>query len=204
LRIVTIADSAYKGSDSDCLSVRGFLIALAGTEPGSHPGGSVQLWDNLSKKHTVITRSSFSSELRNALAADACTQLVRSFVHEIMFGTCSAAKLAEIQDSGQYSIPYSLCIDARSIYDAVAREGEVLTGSDPSLTMHVKSLKEKILSGQISQFIWIDNRDMVADGLTKGKAPRDALLLFCLGRWPVQHPVLIFSISKSGKDSSQE
>lgn len=204
LRIVTIADSAYKGSESDCLSVRGFLIALAGTESGAHPGGSVQLWDNLSKKHTVITRSSFSSELRNALAADASTQLIRSFVHEIVFGTCSAEKLAEMQDSGRYTVPYSLCIDARSIYDAVAREGEVLTGSDPSLTMHVKSLKEKILSGQITQFIWIDNRDMAADGLTKGKAPRDALLLFSKGRWPVQHPILVFSGKNTSNNTVEE
>ena len=98
-----------------------------------------------------------------------------------------------MQDEGTFTVPYSLCIDARSIYDAVARDGEVLTGSDPSLTMHVKSLKEKIMSKQISQFIWVDNRDMVADGLTKGKAPRDALLLFAKGRWPVMHAVLIFS-----------
>ena len=118
-----------------------------------------------------------------------------------MYGTCSAAKLAEMQDTGCYTVPYALCIDARSIYDAVAREGEVVTGSDPSLTMHVKSLKEKILSGQITQFIWGDNRDMVADGLTKGRAPRDALLLLSKGRWPVQHAILVFSRKTDAKSA---
>ena len=43
----------------------------------------------------------------------------------------------------------------------------MLTGSDPSLTMHVESLKDKVLRGEITQFVWIDNRDMLADGLTK-------------------------------------
>ena len=53
LRIVTIADSAYKGSDQDCLSVRGHLTAIAGASEG-WPGGIVQVWDNLSKKLSLL------------------------------------------------------------------------------------------------------------------------------------------------------
>ena len=119
LRIVTIADSAYSASDQDCLSIRGHLIALAGSD-SEWPGGNIQVWDNLSKKRTVITRSSFASELRNAISADACTQLVRGFLEEILHGCKTASRLAEMQDKGQYSNDYALCLDARSLYDAIS------------------------------------------------------------------------------------
>ena len=108
--------------------------------------------------------------------------------------------MAELQDTGAFTNEYTLCFDARSIYDAVARDGEVLTGSDPSLTMHVKSLRDKVQSGEINCLTWIDNRDMVADGLTKGKAPRDELLAISQGRWNLQHATLTYTSKTHNKD----
>ena len=49
------------------------------------------------------------------------------------------------------------------------------TPAEPTLTAHVKSLREFLDRGHIRKLLWLDNRDMVADPLTKGKTKRNEL-----------------------------
>ena len=46
--------------------------------------------------------------------------------------------------------------------------------AEPVLTPHVKALRELIGRG-ILRIVWVDNRDMVVDSLTKGKTKRNPL-----------------------------
>ena len=54
---------------------------------------------------------------------------------------------------------------------------------------HVKALRYYLDHGMLRSITWTDNRDMLADGLTKGKVKRDAInLALQTGSWIIQHP----------------
>ena len=52
---------------------------------------------------------------------------------------------------------------------------------------HLAYLRELLVNGVIKQYIWCDTRDMVADGITKGRLDRTALVNLTRGSWRLQH-----------------
>ena len=57
------------------------------------------------------------------------------------------------------------------------------------MTYHVKALREYLDKRQLRSITWIDNRDMIADGLTKGRVKRDAINeVLTKGKWLLNHP----------------
>ena len=52
----------------------------------------------------------------------------------------------------------------------------IKTPAEKSLLCHVQILQELLDYGVLAAIVWLDTRDMHADGLTKGADPRDALL----------------------------
>ena len=60
------------------------------------------------------------------------------------------------------------------------------------LTPHVKALRELVDRG-ILRIVWLDNRDMVADPLTRGKAKRNELNhTMTKGEWIIREQVDIW------------
>ena len=53
---------------------------------------------------------------------------------------------------------------------------------------HLAYLREKLVSRLIGSYTWVDTRDMVADGLTKGRADRTALIAMMHGKFILDHP----------------
>ena len=111
-----------------------------------------------------------------------------------MLGEMSAAKLADMQTAGQMRPPLELCIDAKSVSDSVTAE-RAATPNDKHLLVHCLKLREFLASGVVSALWWIDTVDMLADGLTKGKVDRAALLTVVetavwklVGQAPVRWP----------------
>ena len=108
-------------------------------------------------------------------------------VHEILHG-CGypAHELAELQEAGKLDPPIRLAVDAQSVYDAIIASdlGEPAEGS---LRLHLLSLRDR-LNTTIQRLLWLDTRDMLADGLTKGAVDRAALRKIAAdGIWyPVQ------------------
>lgn len=52
--------------------------------------------------------------------------------------------------------------------------------------MYISALKEDLSRGRIRRLYWLNTLAMVADGLTTGSVPRDALLRLCNeGLWNV-------------------
>eukprot|EP00975_Prorocentrum_lima_P069608 12927292-Prorocentrum_lima.AAC.1 len=45
------------------------------------------------------------------------------------------------------------------------------TSTEPTMTVHVSALRELLQKQCVCEFIWRDNRDMIADPLTKWKTP---------------------------------
>ena len=63
----------------------------------------------------------------------------------------------------------------------------VKTPAEKSLLCHVQFLRELLDHGVLEAIVWLDTRDMFADGLTKGAVPRDALLHILDGAYNLTH-----------------
>ena len=71
-------------------------------------------------------------------------------------------------------IPTSLYLDAKSVYAAIIATF-IKPPAEKSLLCHIQYIRELLDKGIIQYLFWIDTRDMIADGLTKGAVDRNAL-----------------------------
>ena len=203
LMMVTAADSAYQANTelTECLALRGYITlvvgqAAQGDQQGHFPGGPCTVLEWTSKKFTVITRSSFCAELRNQLEAAQSSILLASFLEENITKCSSALKLAEAQDNGHLSTPIHLCGDNKGVFSAVSAQNPKTT-AEPTLTPHVKALREYLDQRAITTIVWVDNRDMIADPLTKGKTRRNEINdVLNKGMWKIIHTTEVWPKQK--------
>ena len=175
--MVTAADSAYKSTedDSGCLALKGYLIMLVGSDytASQFPGGKCCILEWVSRKFNTVTRSSFAAELRNQLEAAHASVYFAAAMQENLVENITITKLTRIIDTGRLSLPIYVAGDNRGVYTSVSAENPSAK-AEPILTPHVKALRELVDRG-ILRIVWVDNRDMVADPLTKGKTKRNEL-----------------------------
>ena len=84
----------------------------------------------------------------------------------------------------------SVLIDAKSVYESL----KATTFKPPvenSLSGHVLWLREMHTKGLVEDIVWVDTRDMYADGLTKGVIKRDALRELMSGTLRIRHNVAV-------------
>ena len=104
----------------------------------------------------------------------------------------SSEELSRRQDNGLLHTPIVLCGDNKGVFTATSAQNPK-TPAEPTLTAHVRALREFVDKGLIAALSWVDNRDMAADQLTKGKLKRTPLInLLDKGYWNVVHPVEIW------------
>ena len=89
-------------------------------------------------------------------------------------GRVSAAQALERREHGGWAIPAALYLDALSVYASVTATF-VKTPADNGVLVHCLYLRELLDNDVLMALIWLDTRDMVADGLTKGAVDRKAL-----------------------------
>ena len=186
LAMAIIADSAYKcePEDDDCLALRGFIIALIGRRADRKY--ELHILEVIGSKHRLITRSTFAAELRNAIDAVDHGIKINGAVHEQLHGVVVPTELAKMKEDGGFALPVILFIDAKSVFDAVKSDND--NSADKSMLFHVKALRHQYATGQLDALVWLDTRDMLADGLTKGKIDRSALMkAMNSGCWKVEH-----------------
>ena len=161
LRLVTVADSAYKANDdlSDCIALRGYIILVIGQSTsrtasgagsvssavstkaaGQSPGGPCFVLDWVSKKFNVITRSSFCAELRNQIEAAQTSIYLASALEENFEAIESPHDLRHRQDQSLLQTPVYLCGDNKGVFTATTAQNPK-TPAEPTLTAHVKSLR---------------------------------------------------------------
>ena len=163
--------------------MRGSLLCLVEVNAQGSPMGKVQVIDWFSRKQPHVCRSTFAAELHAAL--DALNQgfIVQALLMEIIGGARSAADLLDAQQSGTCEPHVHLCVDAKSVYDAVTAT-TVSVPADKHLFLHVAKLREFLDSNMLARIWWIDTLDMIADGMTKGKVDRaDIIRLVHEGVW---------------------
>ena len=75
--------------------------------------------------------------------------------------------------------------DCKSLF-CVVRNEFIKTPTDKSTLHHAQWIRELVDVGSMC-FHWADTRDMLADGLTKGKVNRILLQAAMQGSWTMQH-----------------
>ena len=84
-------------------------------------------------------------------------------------------------------VPVRFFIDAMSVFTAIRNENHKCP-TEQQMLYEIKALTQHLLDGRVDRLTWIDTRDMLADALTKGKVPRDALLhALWFGEWSAKH-----------------
>ena len=133
-----------------------------------------------------MTRSTFAAELLSG--GDAVDQgpLLSQRLHELTHGPMSAAEAWNQRLTGGCEIPQVLYLDAMSVFAAVTAVF-IKIPAEKSLLCHVQFLRELLDHGVMAAIVWLDIRDMWADGLTKGAVQRDALLRLLDGFCTMMH-----------------
>ena len=196
VRLVVVADAAYKAKPDaqECLALRGYIIMLVGSNAttSQYPGGVCNVLDYVSKKFQQVARSSFVAELRNQVEAAQVGSFFSAFMQENLMPNLTAMKLTEISDHGSYHLKAMVLGDNDGVWRAVTAENP-RTPTEPALTPHVRAYREMLDTKAIQAIGWVDNRDMVADPLTKGKTQRNIInWLLNFGIFNIKHPVKLW------------
>ena len=220
-----VGDAAFKREEEAGHSLRGalFLRSFGGitTKPTSNHGSSeiitarhssseiitaqntsayttsaqVHIVDAICKSQRHVTRSTFSSELLSACDTIDHGMLLALSLHEFTSGPQSTASARQLREFGGWDVKLSLFVDAMSVYAAVTATF-IKIPAEKSLLSHIQYLRELLDTKVLEALIWIDTRDMVADGLTKGAVDRDALHSCMAGIWQITHTAKIWSAPK--------
>ena len=175
VRLVAVSDSSFSAGDTQGLVMRGCVLLLVDGTGNASPGGHVQVLDWYARKQPHVCRSTFAAELHAVLDAVNQAIVVQALLTELRHGPMTATALADMQGVGKLSPPLHVCVDAKSVWDSVVADPTAVP-ADKHLFLHVRKMREWLDDGLIAKWWWIDTTDMLADGLTKGSVPRNALL----------------------------
>ena len=148
---------------------------------------SVHIIDAICKSQRHVTRSTFSSELLSACDTADHGMLLALTLHEFSKGVQSSASCRSLREIGGWDVKLGLYVDAMSVYAAVTATFLKIP-AEKSLLSHVQYLRELLDTKVIEALIWIDTRDMCADGLTKGAVDRSAVHSIMDGNWTITQP----------------
>ena len=147
------------------------------------------------KAQRHVTRFTFSSELLSASDTVDHGMLPAPSLHEFIAGAQSGAEAKTLRETGGWDLELSLCVDAMSMFVAVTATF-IKTPAEKPLPSHTRYIRDLLDTKVLEALVWIDTRDMVADGLIKGSVGRDALHACMSGIWLLQHSAQTWSTSR--------
>ena len=139
-KCVGISDSGFKKvSDESCHAMRGCVIVLMDGEEDTLTTGTCHIIEVECKKHRVVTRASFSSELHGGTATADLLQMIGLAVHEVECGPVGARRAKEIRDGldSRLTVALHLVLDALSVIAATVAE-QPKAPSEKSLLGHIR------------------------------------------------------------------
>ena len=187
VKLIAIGDSAYQAPSEqeagDPLVMRGYVLALAHeTERDGRLQYQLQLLDYLAGKQHHICRGVWSAELHNQCDMLDAALLQLGFLQEIRLGIQGSAALRQCVEQGGFVTLLDAFTDSYSIWSYL-RSDHLKYPSEKGTFYHLAFLKELLDTGVLNKYSWCDTRDMVVDGLTKGKLDRAALQHLMSGTW---------------------
>ena len=88
-------------------------------------------------------------------------------------------------------MPMVLFIDALSVYAAVTAN-QIKIPADSSVLCYLQYLRELLEHRVLHALVWVDTRDMVADGMTNGAVERKDIHTTMLGDVINNHPMKLW------------
>ena len=165
--------------------MRGYCIALAHWDQATWTW-AIQLLEYLSGKQKHVCRGVWSAELLNLCDLWDMGLIMLGFLEEVHSGVMSASKLRELTTYGPLSTPTELCTDSFSIYSYL-RTQHLKFPTDKGTFYHLAHLHQACERQLLQKLTWVDTRDMVMDGMTKGKLDRKTLKELMNGTWKIEH-----------------
>ena len=157
---------------------------MTATRPG-------HLLDFVARSQRRVTRATFTSELQAGCDTVDKGLLLFQTLDELQTGRVSAAQALERREHGGWAIPAALYLDALSVYASVTATF-IKTPADNGVLVHCLYLRELLDNDVLKALVWLDTRDMVSDGLTKGAVDRKALHDLMNGLLYIQHELKLW------------
>jgi len=204
-----VSDAAFKKEeDKDKgFGLRGsiYLRAPGNTDKCFVLAATVHCLEFMCKALRNVTRSTFSSELHAACDSVDLGILLQLLLHEISSGPVTAMDARELRTSGGYDVPMIMHIDALSVFAAITATF-VKAPAEKGLLNHIQFIRELLDTHVLFALLWIDTRDMLSDGLTKGSVDRAQLHACMDGYFKLLHEPKIWSskILKKPQDLIEE
>jgi hypothetical protein len=130
--------------------------------------------DFISRQQRKVVRATFSAELLGGCDASDKGILLSQMLHEIYSGDCTVAGARQRREHGGYHVPMVLYIDAMSVFAAVTASF-IKIPADNGMLANIQYLRELLDNRILTAICWVDTRDMLADGATKGSVDRSQL-----------------------------
>ena len=205
LKLVAFIDAAFKAQPEKAtgLALRGLAATLC-----EDRGDGKQLHDDNKKADLVdfivrrqrrVVRSTFSAELNGLVDSIEQMLLLQCTLHQIYCNTTqSPERMMDLLERGEMYQPLDICVDARAVYDAIAAS-DACGLAESSLKLRLIPDRDRMMHGR--KLYWLDARDVLADGLSKGGI--DRLLLYRISNGCVYEArELAIPHSKVGPSSS--
>ena len=186
LRLLTVSDSSFKKEEDDAHAMKGVFILLAAGGEACKADGGVHILDYAARKQQHVTRSTFAAELFSACDGIDHALLISIAMHEILRGCSGTAEARRLREEGGLCFELWLAIDAMSVLAAVSAEA-VRPPAEKSLLGHLLWIRELADRGLLTGISWVDTRDMLSDGLTKGSVDRELIHRAMDGHWRLAH-----------------
>ena len=180
MKLTAFTDAAFKAQPGDPtgLAFRGLAAVLQSDTGGDKPHGGdgrANLIDFTVRRQRRVVRSTFSAELNGLVDSVEQMILLQCTLHQIYCGTnLTPEDMICALEHGALYPPLDVCVDARAVYDAIAAT-DACDPAECSLKLHLISVRDRMQAGIIRRMYWVDTRDMLADGLTKGGIDRTLL-----------------------------
>ena len=113
--------------------------------------------------------------------------IVVGFTLEAVQGPQTGEAMVRAMSQGEVPMAIEALTDSYSIFSYLAA-AHLKLPAEKGTYYHLAYLREKLVSRLIGSYTWVDTRDMVADGLTKGRAYRTALISMMHGNFHLSHP----------------
>ena len=186
--LTAFSDAGFKKEELDGYALRGAVyIRHANKLEKNEVKGHLLSAESRSIK--TVCRSTYAAELMAATSAADMLIPMTTTLYEISHGVLGTEMLRTFRDKGVKDIDMcrsQLMIDAKSVYMST-KATTFKPPTEHSLSGHVLWLREMNEKSLIKNIYWVDTRDMIADGLTKGNIPRDLLIKAMQGSVHMKH-----------------
>ena len=147
----------------------------------------LQALDYTAGKQNHVCRGVWSSELHNQCDMVEMAAIVAGFTFEAAHGPQTGEAMVQAMSKGRVPMAIEALTDSYSIFSYLAA-AHLKLPAEKGTYYHLAYLREKLVSRLIGSYTWVDTRDMVADGLTKGRADRTALIAMMHGKFTLDDP----------------